>query len=150
MGWWSPSIMGGDLPLDYECIFEKTFGNEENDSGYDGKTPPRRVPTAEEGTAFLHEIQSKGWGYESEVVAGQVAAFLLMQRGAPLSDEVRRVAIESIDAEVSEGCEEWKDPQERVDSLTDFRKRVEEYPAAGAQVELPHQPGLLEMFARSK
>ena len=64
-----------------------------------------------------------------------------------MSDELRALILEGIDEEIATGCEDWNDPQERIDSLKDFRTRVEAYPAAGGTVDLPHQRGLFDMMA---
>lgn len=114
--------MGGDTPLDIEDDFEDRFDE--------------RVPTAEEGLDFLNSVL-----HYDEDIAKSVTAFLLIQRGAPMSDEVRRLALEGI---AGEDTSDWDDPAKRDAVLADFKLIVEVYPAEGGKVELPHQPGLFE------
>lgn len=126
MGSWSTSIMGGDAPLDIEYLFEQRFG----EAG---------VPTADEALEFMTKTIQEDQ-YEHTTVK-QVTAFILMQRGAPMHDEVRRIALEGI---AEEDTSDWKDPSERDASLAQFGELVKLYPAEGGRVDLPHQPGLFE------
>jgi hypothetical protein len=147
MGWWSESIMGGDTPYDIEGAFEDAFGTTDRYWGSVMPAPKYKVPTAEESRQWLNDYLANS--YEPDApIAKQVAGFKLMQRGAPMADDVRALVLEGIDEEISEGCEEWSDPQLRLDTLADFRKLVVAYPAEGGKAELPHQPGLLEMIGR--
>ena len=148
MGWWSADIMGGDTPLDFKGMFEDTFGVADPEDWYgEGPAPEYRVPTSEEAEEFLNECQGLGWGGGDGNIAAQVAGFLVMERAAPMSDELRTRVLEGIDNEFSEGCGEWNDPEERKGELADFRQRVAAYPAAGGEVEMPETKGLFQKLA---
>jgi len=146
MGWWSESIMGGDTPLDFKGEFEDRFGSlDEAFNEYraeDGQPPiPYRLPESPEVIEFL-KIGEK-WG--DQHILQQVTGFLLMERGAPMSEELRALVIQGIDEEnpTEDG---WSNGEAREKVLHEFKAAVLAYPAAGAKVELPHQPGLFEVI----
>ena len=117
--------MGGDTPLDIEGWFEERFG--------------KSAPSAEESLSFLtSQLNERSWDATS---FKQVTAFLLIQRAAPMHDEVRRLALEGC---VEEDTSSWNDPDERDTVLAQFAEIIKAYPAEGGRVELPHQPGLFE------
>lgn len=137
MGWWSVSIMGGDTPLDFQGMFEDRFGSKGH--------PGFKVPTAEEGVQFIRDNWGR-WGSDESITLKQVTGFLMIERAAPFNDELRKLVLEGLDEEIETGCEEWKKPEQRLSVLQGFRKLVEAYPNEGVAIELPHQPGLFEMF----
>lgn len=158
MGWWSESIMGGDGPWDWKGEFEDTFGSEdETFNEYrveDGKEPlPFVVPTAEAALAFITKTEENVTQFykmsEDGAILRQVTGFLLLERGAPLNDELRAAILWGIDEELAGGCETWCSPDQRIAELQGFRKLVESYPDAGAKIEMPHQPGLFEKMAQA-
>lgn len=129
MGWWSESIMGGDTPYDIQFCFEEQFGL-------------AQTPTTDEAVAFIG-ASIEDSPYNAHVIK-QVTGFIMMERSAPMNDELRRLVLEGIDEEISEGATQWQDPSLRLTALSDFRALVEAYPAEGGRVDLPHQPGLFE------
>lgn len=143
MGWWAPDIMGGDTPLDFESVFEERFGAKEP-GDWQTDLPEFRLPTADEGLEFLNHCRGLGWGWDSGIVAAEVTAYLIMDRGAPMHDDVREAAIQACS---DEDTSTWNDPSERDAVLADFVERVKVYPADGGNIELPHQRGLFEMIA---
>lgn len=151
MGWWSEGIMGGDTPLDIRAEFEDRFGSDDPDATEENKL--LCVPTADEGLAFLNDTMTE-WNFGSDYpIIKQVTGFLVMERSAPMNDELRRLVIEGIDAEINEikqGAPTWNDPASRLQSLSDFRVLVEAYPTEGGNVDLPHQPGLFEKIFGGK
>jgi hypothetical protein len=138
MGAWSPSIMGGDTPLDIESMFEDLFGPEGSDRDDDG-LPDYRVPTSAEMIDFI-EKTTASYG-DGEIVA-QVTGFLALQRGADMSEELRTLVLAGIDQEAAGGAVEWDKPEERLAALAELRALVVDY--QGGKVELPHQEGLFE------
>ena len=62
-----------------------------------------------------------------------------------MSDELRALVIEGIDEENPEE-DGWGNSGRREQVLREFKAAVLAYPAAGAKVELPHQPGLFEVI----
>ena len=128
MGWWSTSIMGGDTPLDVSDGFNREFGIQK--------------PTPEKTLKFINELE-KAWG--SGDIIRQATGFLMIQRGAPMNDELRTEILRGIDEEIEGGCDYWNNPEERLTVLRDFRKIVEAY-GKGEDVTLPHQRGLMEVI----
>jgi hypothetical protein len=139
VGAWSDSIMGGDTPLDIKAEFEDRFGSADPD--LDEETVAFRIPTADESAGFMVEMTDL-FGMDDEF--GAVLGFLLMERGAPMRDDVRQRVYESIEAEMGSNADEWNEAGSRRKVLTDFRADIAAYPAEGAKVEMPHQPGLME------
>jgi hypothetical protein len=70
-----------------------------------------------------------------------------MERGAPMSDELRKLVLEGIDEEISEGAPTWNSPETRIARLQEFRKAVEAYPAEGGETQMPESPGLFAKMA---
>lgn len=149
MGWWDEGIMGGDTPLDFKGNFEDRFGSEDPEFNEwrveDGHAPiPFVKPDPQDVVAFINEIGDK-WG-DGEILK-QVTGFLVMERGAPMNDELRALIIQGIDEEISEGAESWGSPETRIARLQEFRKAVEAYPAEGSEVQMPESPGLFSKMA---
>lgn len=147
MGWWDEGIMGGDTPLDFSGEFEDKFGSKDPHVNEwrieDGKEPlPFIIPTAEQGVEFIKANQ----GYDG-AIAAQVTGWLMIERGAPMSNELRQLVLSGIDEEISEGAESWGNPETRIARLQEFRKVVEAYPQDGSQVDMPANPGLFEKLA---
>lgn len=148
MGWWDEGIMGGDTPLDFKGNFEDTFGS--TDPGFneyreenDHDPIPFVIPTPEQVIEFIHTTDK--WG-DGDILK-QVTGFLVMERGAPMNDELRALIIEGIDEEIVGGAETWNSPDTRIDRLQEFRKNVLAYPAEGGKVDMPDSPGLFEKLA---
>lgn len=144
MGWWDEGIMGGDSPLDYRDAFEDVFGSTDEEFNEwrieDGKEPiPFRVPTSEETLQFIKSLGSSS----DDHIVRQVVGWLVIERGAPMSEELRVMILGGIDDEdpITEG---WEYPEKRIECLDDFRCIVEAYPAAGGKVEMPGSPGLFD------
>lgn len=135
MGWWSESIMGGDQPLDIQADFEDCFASAtaENSESVIGPI------TADEALAFMHDQIKE----DDDPVTRQVVGFLLIQNGAPLPEEARKLVLEGIDQEINAESD-WNDPALRHKALSDFAAIVEVYPAEGGKVDLPYQPVLFE------
>lgn len=126
MGWWDESIMGGDAPLDIQIYFEE-----------------QRIDTSDEAVAFIEGMINHWNCYEN--VIKQVVGFLMIKNGRAMSDQLRQLVIDGIEAE----CEEeallcWTRPDIRREHLMEFKKVVLAYPAEGGKVELPDQPGLFD------
>ena len=144
MGWWDEGIMGGDTPWDFRGEFEDRFGSTDPEVNEwrieDGKEPIEfRIPTSEETLEF---IESLGHSSDDHIVK-QVIGWLVIERGAPMNDDLRLLVLEGIDEEnVAE--EGWTNPHYRIDALHEFRNIVEAYPAKGAKVEMPPSPGLFD------
>lgn len=126
MGWWDESIMGGDAPLDVQIYFEE-----------------QRINTSDEAVAFIEKMINHWNCYEN--VIKHVVGFLMIKNGHDMSDQLRQLVIDGIEAE----CEEeallcWTRPDIRRERLMEFKLVVLAYPAEGGKVELPDQPGLFD------
>lgn len=149
MGWWDEGIMGGDTPLDFKGNFEDTFGSTDPEYNQylieDGKPPiPFVKPEPQAVVTFINE-NSQRWG--DDEILRQVAGFLVMERGAPMNDELRGMILDGIDQEINEGATSWNSPETRIARLQEFRKAVVAYPDSGADVSMPESPGLLSKLA---
>lgn len=142
MGWWSETIMGGDTPLDFQSEFEDTFGDDESEMAI----------SPDDAIAFINDTIA-GYSIESDDndinVLKQVTGLLVMERSGPFSDELRKVVLAGVDGELAGGCEEWDEPEARMATLREFADLVNAYPNEGADVTLPHQPGLMEIIAKN-
>ena len=132
MGWWGCGIMSGDTPLDVKDMLEDL--------------PEINPVTA---TKFIRDLEVE-WGCCIREIR-QCTAFCLIEKGLPIDYKIREYALWAIDDEIKEidadeDC--WKNSSERRAVLVEFRKIVEMYPDSGCKVEMPHQPGLFEMFAK--
>lgn len=143
MGWWDEGIMGGDEPLDCRHVFECVFGSTDEEFNEwrieDGEEPiPFHIPTSEETIEFIKSLD----GFNDHI-GKQVVGWLVIERGAPMNDELRLLILEGIDSEdpIEEG---WIKPEKRIEQLDEFRRIVEAYPAEGAKVEMPESPGLFD------
>lgn len=149
MGWWSESIMGGDTPLDFRGAFEDKFGSDDPKHNewrvQDGEQPvPFIKPTSEQTLEFLKSAET--WG--EQAILYQVVGWLVMERAAPMNDELRQLVFKGIDSEVNEGAVEWGSPEARIARLMEFRGAVERYPSEGAEVDMPDNPGLFDVLAK--
>lgn len=129
MGWWSTSIMGGDTPLDVKGEFESTFAMVR--------------PTPEKTVKFIKDLE-RTWATAGELIR-QATGFIVIEQGAPFSDDLRNEILRGIDEEIEGGCDYWNNPEERLKVLRDFRKIVEAY-GEGEEVMLPRQRGLMEVI----
>lgn len=135
MGWWHTGIMDGDTPLDIAGDFQEAFGSDGTDSQEDFDYPPFRVPTANESMMFLTKALLRSIHVDEEhPIIRQVTGYLLIQRGAPMNDVLRKMIIDGI---VNDSWRNWDDPEGRVAVLKAFRKVVEEYSDDGAKGDLP-------------
>lgn len=149
MGWWSESIMGGDTPLDFRGEFEDLFGSDDATHNrwreQDGEPAiPFVKPTAQQSVDFIKNNVQK-WG--DDAILCQVTGWMVMERAAPMNDELRQLVLAGIDSEVAGGATEWGSPEARIARLMEFRFAVDRYPNEGAEVDMPDSPGLFDMLA---
>jgi len=129
MGWWSESVMGGDTPLDIKGDFDNQFGS--------------TIVTPQQAIEFI-KTEIEEWGGIEDAVIKQVVGFQMMERGFPMNDDLRDLVIDGCNS----GDDGWDDNETREQILTEFKLMILMYPDKGATVEMPHQPGLLEEFAK--
>ena len=146
MGWWGHGIMAGDTPLDIEGDFVQKFGFEyhEDEPGFDWA---KRIPGTKQLTVAKELIEWYG-SYGGELV-GQVLGFLIMDNGQPMTAEVRKLVLSSVDGELGYVDDDgWSDTSARRSALEEFKALVEKYPAEGVEVEMPEQEGLFDQLAQ--
>jgi len=117
MGAWGYGIMDGDDPLDTK----DALCRKDEDCPTSGRQyfdEPRMDRLTD--TKFME-------GFIDGDNAG-VVAFIMIENRVPLSDEIRRRAISCLQSDidyVSNGNPTgWKDPEERIKKLTEFREIV--------------------------
>jgi len=115
MGWWSKDIMGGDSPLDLECVIYEAL-----DVPFD--TP---LPNEVDLELLLKKVKENDpyWiqGEESYLLY-QVLGVLMMKYGCPIPEHLKNEMI------VAAKNDEWaKEDQERKEVMNNFINILEQY-----------------------
>lgn len=106
MGWWSPTILGGDPPLDMLCALDRALGLDDRlalaDLGRLSRSDRRLFAAALDSWRG-----DDGWGvriadladssHDDAWLAAQVLAVVVMAVGADMDDELREAAATSGD-----------------------------------------------------
>ena len=104
--------------------------------------------TSEQATVLLTDLTAT-WGQDP--VLPQALGFVMIEKGYPMSAELKAAVIKGIDDELGNGnLADWGDPDEREQKLQAFKKTVTDYPVDGGAVSLPHQEGLFEVILKRK
>lgn len=128
MGWWSPTIMGGDTPLDIECEWDEKGFN-------------KKPPTDEDLKHFFD--CAVRWTGGERFIGPQVVTVLMMRYGWPISDELReRLLDESTEDETD--AEGWNDPAERLRHVANLQATLRNYDGTPTEVA---EEGLFEKIA---
>lgn len=116
MGWWSTDIMGGDKPLDFEdSIYEICKVEKFPEEGGIAKIPSKTL--MEHLTEIMNMIEKA-----DDVIGYQVLAVLIMNAGAPISEDTRRKIYEACDND------DWaKGDSDRRDSIINLKNAVMAY-----------------------
>jgi hypothetical protein len=138
MGWWSKDIMGGDSPLDAKDEIYGICNVEE--FGDDG-----REITREDIEANLPEILEKFRGtenneyYSDRAIYFQVLGVLMMETGAPISEELKAEILEN------SKTDEWaSEDEERKQIVEGFHTAIESYDGTPIVIK---SRGLFEVMA---
>ena len=145
MGWWSPTIMGGDAPLDSECeilaflgvddVFEADDIAWDQDEAHARMAAAVKSKTPRDWLNFLTE--------EDKEITAQVTALMIMQLGLPLHHEIAQMAIRACRNEDVSG---WgSDAGERRAHLDQLVRAIELYD--GTPQDLPHEDLFDVIFA---
>lgn len=116
MGWWSPTIMGGDPPWDWEGGFEKIAGVK---SLEDEVLTKELVDTHLD--KFVESIKKDKFDPE---VGWQVLGVIIMRTGATMPDKVRKQIIKN---NIDKNIEGWVDSDKRRAFLKDFKEKITNY-----------------------
>ena len=121
MGWWSPTILGGDEPLDDLHEILQITGDEKkywkDDSGKLGFTR-KSVEKNIDKMILKGKLDSQVWN--------QVVAVAVLVTGAKISDENRQILINDCeDLEI----ESWTDPPKRQKHLDDLKTALKNHKA---------------------
>lgn len=124
MGWWSTNIMGGDSPLDIQSYIYNLSGLSQFPDGYDQDERKFKPEDFDNNPDLYSKLMEKIKNYDedSKGIATQVFAYMLMEAGGSMSDELREKAMESCDSD------EWamEDP-ERRERVQNLKKHIENY-----------------------
>lgn len=132
MGAWSTDIMGSDTAYDVNDEFEDLA-----------------QPVSSEQAIDLLANLTATWG--EDPVLRQALGFVMIEKGYPMSADLKAAVIRGIDDELGNGnLDDWGDPDEREKKLQAFKQTVTDYPVEGGSVSLPHQEGLFEVILKRK
>lgn len=125
MGWWSTEINGGDTPMDIEGSLAEFMGLDEMSDDFDGVVASGKL-TAEIVNAFLSDNDSfwiKSMHKSDDLsVLYTVLGELLMEAGAPITEEFRALIIEHAETD------RWaKENPERQVVIEEFCEAMENY-----------------------
>jgi len=138
MGWWDCGIMGGDTPLDYRDSIHKMLGLEFG-LKLSGQLPDSKL------REIIRHAESDGWLEDEPWIFWEVLAFIIMEAGAAMPDDIQASAISAVGDELASGAiENWKKPDERRARLREFQQAVKAYD--GTPIRL-NEVGLLERIA---
>ena len=148
MGWWSPTIMGGDPPMDAECEILMFLGVEDDleaaDLGWDDAdahgmlAAAFETKTVQDWIDFLDSIDESDQG-----ITVQVLVLMIMQLGLPLDGELTDRVTKSCAAE---DVSDWgTDAGERRARLDELVATAHSYD--GTPKELPSEGLFQKIFA---
>ena len=137
MGWWSPTILGGDAPCDAAYDIAEQFGGYTR--GWDSWDGKPQVLKANLECVDVEKLKSFIDSAYEPGIAAQVVAYVHMAVGAKLPTDLRTAAIEACNLENTSG---WSDPKNRQDCLKQFSDMVRDYDDATSQ--RPAEKGLFD------
>jgi hypothetical protein len=143
MGWWSTTIMGGDTPMDWECIFYDTLKIKmfkPKNGGYN-KIPKKKLEESQDSLVRkINAMKKKGW--TSQDIGLQVLGVTMMEAGAKINNK-NKVLI--LDAAKKDG---WaKEDEERRHHIDNFVLALQSYD--GTKSASTTKEGLFEVIGKS-
>ena len=126
MGWWSEDIIGGDSPLDVIYEIYNACGKEEFDD--DGN---KVELTKEDINSNIDKILKLKSGYEDddENIFYQVLGYMIMERGATLSNNLKQKIINAC-----ENDEYAEESSKRLEIIKNFINTVKFYNGIPVQI----------------
>ena len=131
MGWWSPTILGGDDPLDAEAGILTELGMDEDDERWEDQADRVRgllnARAPDSWNAWLASCARADARYGQ--VAAQVLALVHITVGATLPPDLKAKAIDAkaIDACEHENVSTWRRPEQRRACLDAFSAQLHAY-----------------------
>jgi len=142
MGWWSATIMGGDMPLDIEAGLLETAGipvfdyQEAGDELYRSK-----IESSINDMIYYIENEVSKWGDPNYVDIGyQVLGVMIMSSAAKLPSGLQKRIITAADDD------EWasEGDNDRATFIHNFKTAIEQYDTNGGTAVLVDSEGLFE------
>ena len=141
MGWWSATILGGDVPLDTMYDLVQSFcGYTKEWDGWDGNL--KAMKEGLENTTEQQLLTFIGKAY-SPAIAAQCVAYAHMVCGAKFPVALREIAVKTCD---NEDTSRWDIPEKREVYLDQFSEMIQKYDDSTPQ--RPKEEHLFEVFAR--
>lgn len=137
MGWWSPTILGGDYPADTAYDIAERFGGYTREWG-SWDAYPETLRAKLEATAEFELVNFINSSYEAPIAA-QVVALVHMACGARLSPVLRQLAVRACQGEDTSS---WRSPSERQHHLAHFVCMINQY-----DDQTPARPPEIGVFA---
>ena len=126
MGWWSEDIIGGDIPLDVIYEIYNACGKEEFDDNGD-----EVELTKEDINSNIDKILKLKSGYDGddENIFYQVLGYMIMERGATLSNDLKQKIINAC-----ENDEYATESSKRLEIIKNFIDTVKLYNGISVQI----------------
>lgn len=121
MGWWAPTILGGDEPFDLIDDLTELLGLSPEDKWFN-PTEETKKAVMSFGVARYEEFIRNSAPFSS-CVAAHVVALVHMGAGVPLPPELCKLALEAC-KDVPHG---WNDPTGRKARLDEFADIIRRY-----------------------
>lgn len=140
MGWWGTGIMEGDSPLDevgsLAAICRVEYSGPDLDADGDGYMFTAKDLDSHQEALMNNANNNSYDGY----ITYQVWAYLVIKHGAEMTQAMKDCFLSACDED------EWaQEDEERQESITEFRKKIEQY--EGAPVDPKQNKGLFEAYA---
>lgn len=130
MGYWSETIYGGDSPLDAAYNIETAIGASTNYNRDYLKPEPKFVKLFIKNIELAVDVckrKNKDW---RDNVHGLILGAITMSCGAPMSDDIKKMALKGVNDEIKEVAN-WGEADKRSFFLEDYKKKINEYDCSG-------------------
>jgi len=122
MGWWSPTILGGDQPLDYRGSLCDVIGISPLEDNPENMTEKVNSHIGE----LINRADSLG-----DPIALEVLASIILESGAGMPDKLKNSILEAINTD-KEGIYSWGNLRsDREFFLNDLENKINGYPREG-------------------
>ena len=147
MGWWSPTIMGGDTPCDILMGFENVAYANLHPMDEDATYPIETLRAAIESQlpAIMVQATNIEEEWDEPYVTWHTLAYFLMSHGCAFTEELRTRLVESFDEPTYESG--WREPEKRQACLDAAKQQVLDYDISGGTVVEFDNEGLFDVIA---
>lgn len=126
MGWWGHGVMQGDQPLDIQYVIFDSLGIPELEDTPENNELIKKLLTDNQSEL----VDNAGEVDEDISIVHQVLAYIMMQYGVLIKEEVKAKLIDSINQD------EWaSEDRERMAEIVSFVKTLVEYDGTPKRVE---------------